>query len=282
MGQAIDDIALDERHWRLEEFDFSPLQREQVVDDKRLFYLLCCASFVEMLSDLYTQNLIQYYAGDEEIEHWLKYQWELEEVQHGKSLRTYILNVWDDFNWDRAYGHFTDEYSTRCVRANLEPTRGLEMAARCVVETGTSTLYRALLNDVSTNHREPVLVALLEHIRKDEVRHFKYFYRFFKAYQTKEKNSAYTVLKSVLKRVLEAKGDDGYLAYQYVFLEKNQNCHFTEKNYEDFVKSLKTWARKYYPYQMAVEMLITPLPLPAKVKKTLCPPLVGMAKTIGF
>lgn len=281
MGKAVDNVWHDERHWRLEAFDFTPLQRERVVDDKRLFSLLCSASFIEMLSDLYTQNLAQYYAGDHDVERWLKCQWELEEVQHGRALRAYIINVWDDFNWDRAYGRFADEYSTRCVRANLEPTRGLEMAARCVAEAGTSTLYRALLNDVSKNHREPVLTALLEHIRSDEVRHFKYFYRFFKAYQEKENNSLYGVSKALLKRVIEVKGDDGYLVYQYVFQERNPDKPFSKETYRDFVRSLKGWARSYYPYRMAVEMLVTPLPVSSKIKRAICPPLIRIAKIGG-
>jgi hypothetical protein len=282
VDKPIDEAWNDERQWRLEGFDFTPLQRERVVDDERLFYLLCSASFIEMLSDLYTQNLARYYAGDQEVEHWLKCQWELEEVQHGRSLRAYILHVWNDFNWDRAYSRFANEYGTYCVAANLEPTRGLEMAARCVVETGTSTLYRALLSDVSQNHREPVLMALLNHIRTDEVRHFKYFYRFFKAYQDKENNSLYAILKALSKRVMEAKGDDGYLAYQYVFQEKNPDKPFKKEIYQDFVKTLKNWARLYYPYQMAVEMLMTPLPMSPKIKRAICPPLIRLAKIGGF
>lgn len=126
--------------WRLEELDFSKLQPERVRDDETLFFLLVTSSFVEAASDLYTRNLIEYYAGDREVSDWLANHWEHEELQHGRALRAYICAVWPQFDWARANAGFFAEYSAMCTLDAFEPTRGLEMAARCVVETGTSSL----------------------------------------------------------------------------------------------------------------------------------------------
>ena len=51
----------------------------------------------------------------------------------------------------------------------LEESRALEIAARCVVETGTATFYTTL----HACAREPVLKQLTGLIRRDEVRHYQ-------------------------------------------------------------------------------------------------------------
>ena len=168
--------------WRLEEIDFSKLEPERARHDDTLFFFLVMSSFVEAASDLYTRNLSAYYAGDHEVEHWLRDHWEHEEIQHGRALRTYVRAVWPEFDWERANAGFFAEYSAMCTLDEFEPTRSLEMAARCVVETGTSALYRAI-------HRytdEPLLKELTRHIKRDEVRHFSYFYRFYQRYSAVE------------------------------------------------------------------------------------------------
>ena len=47
-----------QKGWRVEDIDFSLVQSELVRDDEQLFYLLVSASFVEILADLYADNLI--------------------------------------------------------------------------------------------------------------------------------------------------------------------------------------------------------------------------------
>jgi hypothetical protein len=64
------------------------------------------------------------------------------------------------------------------------------MAARCVVEMGTETYYRAIhaLSD------EPVLGRLVGIIQRDEVRHYKHFYRYFSKYNDIEHKNRAAVL----------------------------------------------------------------------------------------
>ena len=54
------------------------------------FYLIAAASLMESATDLYTRNLIDFFAGDEEITSWLEHYWLPEELQHGRALRRYV------------------------------------------------------------------------------------------------------------------------------------------------------------------------------------------------
>lgn len=172
----------EKQHWTIEDIDFSRIDLARVRQDEDLFYLVACASFVESGSDLYTHNLVEYYKGDAEVETWLREQWEQEELQHGAALRAYVEHVWPEFDWQRAYQGFLDEYSQYCKVELLEPTRAQELAARCVVETGTSTYYRALARATD----EPVLKQLAGLIANDEVNHYKHFYHYFRRYRREE------------------------------------------------------------------------------------------------
>ena len=57
-----------------------------------------------------------------------------------------------------------EEYSKTCSFEEFEKTRALEMVARCVVETGTATLYRAI-GECST---EPVLKEITDCLERGE------------------------------------------------------------------------------------------------------------------
>ena len=144
--------------WSLENIDLDGIDLARVRDNEDLFLLLCSASFVESGSDLYTHNLIDHFAGDDALQAWLRDHWEHEEMQHGRALSAYVRHVWPEFDWEAGFKGFFDEYGAVCTAEELESSRGLELAARCVVETGTASLYRAL-NDVTD---EPVLKRVNE------------------------------------------------------------------------------------------------------------------------
>ena len=120
-----------------------------------LFYMIAAASLMESATDLYTENLIEYFAGDDEITSWLKDNWLPEELQHGRALRRYVETAWPDFPWDEVRQDFIEEFRPFCDEA-LEQARGLEMASRCVVETGTASFYTCL----SRASPDPVLASV--------------------------------------------------------------------------------------------------------------------------
>src|SRR5258708_3892179 len=119
--------------WSIEDIPYGALDRAAVRDDAQLFYTLATASFVEITSDLYTRNLIEFFHGDAEVADWLAGGWEPEELQHGAALRRYVERAWPDFDWTDGYRRFMAEFTQFCSVDQLAPTRALGMAARGVV-----------------------------------------------------------------------------------------------------------------------------------------------------
>lgn len=264
--------------WRLEEIDFSKLEPERVRNDDTLFFFLVMSSFVEAASDLYTRNLSAYYAGDREVEDWLRNHWEHEEMQHGRALRAYVQAVWPEFDWTRANAGFFAEYSAMCTLDEFEPTRGLEMAARCVVETGTSSLYRAI-HDYTD---EPLLKELTRRIKSDEVRHFSYFYRYFQRYRAIETVSRSRIIRAILKRIAEAKSEDSLVAYRHAFQVRFPEIAFEERYYRDYNRNLKRLMQRNFPFEMSVKMLLKPVGLPRPLRGPLSRLLVHGARGLIF
>ncbi|KKB65379.1 ferritin [Robbsia andropogonis] len=264
--------------WRLEDIDFASIQPEVVARNEDLVALLCASSFIESGSDLYSSNLAEYFAGDTEVEDWLNTNWEAEELQHGRALKAYIAYVWPDFDWDKSFKSFFDEYSKTCSIEEFEKTPALEMAARCVVETGTATLYRAI-NECTD---EPILKQLTSNIRADEVRHYKHFFQYFKRYNATEKNSRWKVLGAVVRRVIEIKSEDSDIALRHVFAERYHTEPRDTPQYRAMSHRVNRLVRRNLSADMCLKMLMKPLDLPRKLQSTIQPPLAGVLQHVFF
>ncbi|KYF75554.1 hypothetical protein BE17_16365 [Sorangium cellulosum] len=254
--------AAPERAW-LNDIDFSAVDAAQVSREPLLFALVATASFTETTSHIYTRNLVEYYTGETEIVRWLKEEWEPEELQHGRALRKYIEAVWPDFDWERAYAAFFAEYSQRCSMDALQPTRALEMVARCVVETGTATYYRALHDYAG----EPVLRQIAANISRDEARHYSHFHGFFRELDEREKNSRTAILRTIFRRLAMIRKDDGYIAFRHVFKVRFPETPFTNGHYIRFNDQMRVMYRSFYPFPMASRMLVRPLGLPPRLER---------------
>lgn len=257
--------------WSLADIPYDRIERSAIVDQGDWFTLVTASSFVEILSDLYASNLADYYDGDEEVCAWLTGKWEPEEMQHGGALRQYVLSVWPDFDWQRAFEGFRTDYAPYCQTSLLGPSRTLEMAARCVVETGTSSFY-AMLRDASP---EPILARIAGHIRDDEIGHYKGFYHFYRDYQKREPHSRWRVGRELWRRVAEVDNEDAYLAVKNVWLVSRPGQSFGRKDFVAFRDRIRIWARVHYPVAPAVKMLVAPLRLPSAIHKMAVPVLVG-------
>ena len=255
--------------WRLEDIDLSAVDAQRVRGDDTLFFMLASASFVEIASGLYTRNLSTYYSDDDAVVSWLNGNWEQEEIQHGRALRAYVRAAWPEFDWDAANTAFYAEYSARCTLDEFEPTRGLELAARCVVETATATFYR-MVHDYTD---EPVLKTITGHIKSDEVRHYSHFWRFFEQYRRREKVGRTKVLRAIVRRVVEVSNDDGLIAFRHAFATRYPQRRFERGHYDQFQRDLKRILRGHYPFDMALKMLLKPLNLPATLHSLVLPPL---------
>lgn len=260
--------------WSIDQIAFDRIAHERIVNEDTWFYVLAAASLEESLSDLYTHNLLGHFEDDPEASQWLRERWQPEELQHGRALRRYVETVWPEFDWQKAFDGFCADFRPYCTPELLEPTRALEMVARCVVETGTSGMYD-LLQKISP---EPVLATLVGHIRSDEVWHYKYFYRFFLRYREIERPSRWQVARVLRKRLGVVDHLDAYLAVKSAFTVRNPGQTFSPQDFQRFQHTAGHWARADFPYEMSVKMLLKPLRLPGFINRMALPLLVRHAR----
>jgi hypothetical protein len=258
-------VASKEQHqprWRIDDLDFSRIDRHRVRNDENTFYLVACASFVESGSDLYTENLLALFGDNPEVSAWLREQWEVEELQHGRALRAYVEHVWPEFDWQRAYDNFLAEYAGYCKVELLEPTKALELVARCVVETGTSTYYRALSRSVN----EPVLQDLAARICNDEVNHYKHFYQYFRQYREREGIGRSRVLATLSRRTLEMRNEDADCAIRHVMQMREPGNAGQPDLLRRRSALMSAAVRTNLTPDMTLKMILRPLELPPKVQ----------------
>lgn len=253
----------------MDDLAYTAIQRERVADDARLFYLVTCASFIEITTDLYTRNLIEYFAGDDEVTAWLETGWRPEELQHGAALKRYVECAWPDFDWETTYRGFFDEYSRLCIVEALAPTRALEMAARCVVEMGTASYY-TVLNRASD---EPVLRELTQNIRNDEINHYAHFFHYYQKYGGRPGSGRMRALRTLIGRLGELDGEDGHVAFKHVFRARHPEREFTRAAYKKFRSTSARLARPHFPYTMTAKMFIRPLELGPRMQRLVVPAL---------
>jgi len=248
--------------WKMDDLDYSRIQREAVMTDETMFYLACSASFIESGSDLYTHNLIEFFRGDDEVTQWLIEQWEPEELQHGRALRAYVRHVWPDFDWERGFRSFIEEYRAYCKVELLEPTRGLEMSARCVVETGTATYYRALARSTG----EPFFSELAGRIAGDEVNHYKHFLRFFRRYRDQERLGRTRVLRTLSRRTWELRNEDADCAIRHIARIRSPGRAGDPEFIRRMSSRMSRTVGRNLSASFTLKMLMRPLELPAKVQ----------------
>lgn len=271
MDNQADNIRVrgESLRWRVENMDFSQVDLTVARADEDLMLLLCGASFVESGSDMYSHNLVEFFAGNDELGAWLRDNWEEEELQHGRALKAYIAQVWPDFDWDGAFARFLVDYEKVCGIEYLEEKPALEMVARCVVETGTATLYRA----VREHAKDPVLRELCNNIRADEVQHYKQFLRYFKAYNVEAGHGRMDVMRALMRRLGEFRSEDSSIALRHVLEERYPD----RINDAAFVSAcsgrVNQIVTRNFPADMCIKMLLKPLDLPGVLQRGLYPPL---------
>lgn len=243
--------------WSLDDIPYERLDRDHVKDDARIFGLVAAASFVEITSETYTRNLVEFCAGDDEVVAWLNDGWQHEEVQHGAALKRYVETAWPDFDWESAYRAFVAEYDQYCKVELLAPSQALEMAARCVVETGTASFYR-MVSDASS---EPVLSRLTALISRDEVDHYKHFYRYFLRFTERDRPSRAAILRTLLQRTVMVDAEDAAIAFKHARLGGAPEASYDPQDYDQFRRSVRGWGKPHYRFEMAAKMILKPLRL---------------------
>lgn len=264
------------RRWRVEDVGYDRIDHGLIASREDLFYLLASASFIETGSDMYTRNLAEHYADRPEVAAWLRDQWEHEELQHGRALELYVKAAWPAFDWQAAFDSFFAEYASLCTMEALEPNRTLEMVARCVVETGTTTYYQTL-RDLSP---EPVLTQLLGHIRADEVGHFKHFLAYFKQMRAERPVSRARVARVLYIRLQELRESDSDVALRHVWTHKGGLFADGASSFDEISQRIYKLVSSRLPADQAVRMLLKPLMLPHRLEKWLEAPLSRLARRV--
>lgn len=150
----------------------------------------------------------------------------------------------------------------------------MELVARCVVETGTATFYRAAQDYVS----EPVLHQLLCNIKADETGHYRQFRHFLSAYNASDPQSIWAVSATIWRRMREVRGQDAYIAFKHVHAGRHPNQLYLESDWQRYGQMVKRRARRHYPFLMAIKMLIKPIPIAGTAKRLLQWPMLGLAR----
>ncbi len=262
--------------WHLEDIAYDHIDQLRIRDREDLFYMLASASFIETGSDTYTRNLVAHYAAYPEVAEWLQQHWEPEELQHGRALRRYVEAVWPEFDWPAAYDSFFAEYSRLCTTEELEGDRVLELAARCVVETGTTIYYQTIhaLTD------EPVLADLVTRIRTDEVQHYKYFFRYFRSLQTQSHRSRLQVGRVLWDRLQEMRNSDSDVALRHVWAHRPARFDQGPDDFPRISGRIYSLVSHSLPLDQAARMLLKPMALPPGVERMVERPLVWVSRRV--
>jgi hypothetical protein len=227
----------------------------QARTDAFTFYSLAMISYLESAVPNYVQNLIPFYAGDREVQNWLRQVWLQEEGQHGQLTKKYVFRRWPEFNWDGGYAVFLAHYRPRCDHHLLRPSPALEALARCVTETQTAMIYRCIGNYAP----DPDLKALMAGMSKDEVRHYSYFRKIFHRYDAGEKNALWRKANTIVTRSDLVKEEDLALAYQPLNSCWNGPRPFPPLSYRQFLSVAGRVMSRYFPFEEAKRMLFRPL-----------------------
>jgi hypothetical protein len=268
-------LAIGSAQRRVDEL--APLDGERAdIEANIIFYIVASASFVEITSDLYTRNLVEFFEDDAEIVSWLRAVWEAEELGHGARLKSHVMTAWPDFDWGSAYARYHDEFRLHCTQAGMAASQAEELVALCVVETGTASLYRMLANASD----EPRLHQIAASIGSEEIGHYKRFLRYLLRYRARGRLSSTRILRAVWSQMTAIESEDAFYAFKHVYLSRNPGMAFNRTAYVAFRRSCQKLASRHFPFGMAIKMLLKLLPLPTIFQRIAVPPLASMSRLL--
>jgi rubrerythrin len=194
-------------HWTLDDIPWHAFDATKV--DAETLSIVKAASLVEYNGQDYVRYLCNVFTDDAEFQE-LARVWGVEEVQHGAALGRWAKLADPSFDFEGAFQRFLDGFRLQTdVAASIRGSRSGELIARCIVETGTSSFYNALMEATD----EPVLKEIARRIAADELRHYKLFYSRLKQYLDAEGLGFWGRLRVAAGRIAESEDDE--LAYAY-------------------------------------------------------------------
>jgi hypothetical protein len=127
---------------------------------------------------------------------------------------------------------------------------------------------------------EPVLREIAAAISADEVRHYKYFYRFFMRYSERERPSRLAVARTLWARIGEVDAEDAFYAFKHVHLARHPETNFREEDYVAFRAQLRPFATRHFPHRMASKMLLKPLGLSVPIGRLAVPAITAASRLL--
>jgi rubrerythrin len=228
------------KHWALNDIPWERFDRSRV--DPDILKLIKAASMVEANGGDYARYLCNVFADDGDFQAVAR-EWADEEIQHGAALGRWAAMADPDFDFDAAFKRFTDGFKIETERReSLRGSRCGELVARCIVETGTSSYYSALMDATD----EPVLKEICRRIAADEFRHYKLFYSHLKRYLAIERVGLLKRLQVAFSRVMEGKGDDE-LTFAY-YAANHAADSYSHRRFSDAY--LRRALSKYRPHHL--------------------------------
>jgi rubrerythrin len=220
------------RHWTLAEIPWQRFDASRV--DPDILKVVKAAAMVEHNGRDYAAYLCNVFADDPVFQDVAR-GWAEEEVQHGQALAQWARLADPSFDFDAGFKRFTNGFKIETsAKASIRGSRSGELVARCIVETGTSSFYTALMEAVA----EPVLKEICRNIAADEHRHYKLFYEHLRRYLKAENVGRWKRLLVALGRMRESEDDE--LAYAYFAANQPVGASYERR------RSSAAYARRVY------------------------------------
>jgi hypothetical protein len=203
------DGAIYEAGWSLDDIEWSRFDLSKV--DSSLLAAVKAASLVEYNAPDYVSYLKRVYRGAPDPVIRAIERWGDEEIQHGLALGRWAGLADPSFDFKGAFARFRALYRPAHFEHGVGSVRGSrrgEMISRCVVESGTSSLYSAIRDATP----EPVLKEVAGRIAADEFRHYRLFYDLLQA-EKEPDLPLWRKLWIAFKRVSESGDDELACAY---------------------------------------------------------------------
>jgi hypothetical protein len=210
--------------WSLSDIEWQQFDPSRI--DPNILAVVKAASLVERNAHEYGRYLESVFRDDPEFVK-AAWQWVGEEVQHGMALGRWAQMADPTFDFEGAFARFRAEITLPTqATESIRGSRVGEFVARCMVETGTSSMYTALAQATE----EPVLKQIAKNIASDEFRHYKLFYTHGKRYAEREQVNLLQRARVAWKRAAETEDDE--LAFAFYAANHAQDGPYDKKRYK--------------------------------------------------
>jgi rubrerythrin len=221
-------------HWKIDDLPWDKFDAAKV--DPDILMIIKAAALVESNAHDYETYLHNVFPGDIKFRDAIK-NWAAEETQHGRALGKWAELADPKFNYKGSLDRYTAGYQVNVnAQESIRGSHAGELISRCIVETGTSSYYTAI-GDAAD---EPVLKAICRHIAADELRHYKLFYDYLKAYLERESLTRLERLRIGLGRMQESEDDE--LSYAFFAANAPADAVFHRPTYTS------AYMRRAYPF----------------------------------